>query len=135
ARRCLPPGAHGRRPAPRMARRPDPRPPNQGCRLKDPRVDALAQILVRYSTKVEPGDVTVIQSTTIAEPLVQAVYEEVLRAGGYPVFQVAPTGAQAAFFDLARDDQLDFVPAPQRWEYTAPEQRLSLVAPTITQLT
>ena len=67
--------------------------------MKDPRIDALAQILVRYSTKVQPGDVTVIQSTTIAEPLVQAVYEEVLRAGGHPVFQITPEGAQAAFYD------------------------------------
>ena len=35
--------------------------------MKDPRIDALAQILVRYYTKVQPGDVTVIQSSTIAE--------------------------------------------------------------------
>ena len=43
--------------------------------MRDQRADALAQILVRYSTGVKKGDVCVIQSTTTAEPLVQAVYE------------------------------------------------------------
>ena len=53
--------------------------------MRDQRAEALAQILVRYSTHVEKGDVCVIQSTTAAEVLVQAVYEEVLRAGGHPI--------------------------------------------------
>src|SRR3982751_4628845 len=96
--------------------------------MKDPRVEALAQILVRYSTKVEPGAVTGIQSSTIAEPLVQAVYEEVLRAGGHPVFQIAPTGAQPAFYELAGDDQLDFVAPPQRWAYTDSDVRIAIMA-------
>src|SRR4051812_29428255 len=111
-----------------MAGRPDPRARSQGGRLKDPRVEALAQILVRYSTNVQPGDVTVIQSTTIAEPLIQAVYEEVLRAGGHPVFQVTPTGAQSAFFEPGGDAQLDFVAAPQRWTYPASDVRIAIMA-------
>jgi aminopeptidase len=101
--------------------------------LKDPRIEALAQILVRYSTKVEPGDVTVIQSTTIAEPLLQAVYEEVLRARGHPVFQITPTGAQAAFYDLASDDQLDFIAAPQRWTYAESDVRIAIMAEANTR--
>ncbi len=52
--------------------------------MRDQRAEALAQILVRYSTRVQKGDVCVIQSTSAAEVLVQAVYEEVLRAGGSP---------------------------------------------------
>ena len=58
--------------------------------MRDQRAEALAQILVRYSTKVTKGDVCVIQCTTTAEPLVQAVYEEVLRAGGLPILQHHP---------------------------------------------
>ena len=60
--------------------------------MKDQRAEALAQILVRYSTHVEKGDVCVIQSTTAAEVLVQAVYEEVLRAGGHPIIQLTHRG-------------------------------------------
>jgi aminopeptidase len=101
--------------------------------LKDPRVDALAKILVRYSTDVQPGDVTVIQSTTIAEPLVQAIYEEVLRAGGNPVFNISPDGAQAAFYELAGDDQLDYVAPPLQWGYTEADVRIAVLAEANTR--
>jgi aminopeptidase len=101
--------------------------------VKDPRIDALAQILVRYSTRVQPGDVTVIQSTTTAEPLVQAIYEEVLRAGGNPVFNLSPEGAQAAFFDHANDDQLDFVAPPLAWGYTDADVRIAVLAEANTR--
>ena len=78
--------------------------------MRDHRADALAQILVRYSTQVSKGDVCVIQSTTAAEVLVQAIYEEVLRAGGLPVMQLTSEGAKSAFFELAGPEQLDWVP-------------------------
>jgi len=64
--------------------------------MRDQRAEALAQILVRYSTRVQKGDVCVIQSTSAAEVLVQAVYEEVLRAGGHPIIQLSTTSAQSA---------------------------------------
>jgi aminopeptidase len=83
--------------------------------VRDSRAEALAQILVRYSTRVQEGDVCVIQSTTPAEVLVQAVYEEVLRAGGRPILQLSTEGAQAAFFDLASDDQLDWIAPTSEW--------------------
>ncbi len=94
--------------------------------MRDQRVDALAQILVRYSTKVRPGDTCVIQSTTAAEALVQAVYEEVLRAGGLPIMQLTTDEAQAAFFRLASDEQLDWVPPPVEW--TAEHADVRIVA-------
>src|SRR5215207_9513046 len=81
----------------------------------DHRVEALAQILVGYSTKVKTGDVCSIAASTAAEPLVQAVYEEILRAGGLPVMQLQPSGAQAAFFELAGDEQLDWVAPTTEW--------------------
>jgi aminopeptidase len=101
--------------------------------VKDPRQRALAEILVRYSTKVQPGDVTVIQSTTTAEPLIQEIYEEVLRAGGHPVFQITPDGAQAAFYDLASDEQLEFVAPPQAWTYTDSDVRIAVMAEANTR--
>lgn len=75
--------------------------------MRDHRAEALAQILVQYSTKVQDGDVCVIQGSTTAEPLVLAVYEEVLRAGGLPIIQMSPEEAPASFFKLASDAQLD----------------------------
>ena len=96
--------------------------------MRDQRAEALAQILVRYSTKVTKGDVCVIQSTTAAEPLVQAVYEEVLRAGGLPVMNITTSGAQAAFFDLASDDQLDWIPPTAEWAAENSDVRIAIMA-------
>jgi aminopeptidase len=96
--------------------------------VRDSRADALAQILVRYSTRVGKDDVCVIQSTTPAEVLVQAVYEEVLRAGGLPILQVSTEGAQAAFFDLATDTQLDWVPPTSEWIAENADVRIGIMA-------
>ena len=96
--------------------------------MRDQRADALAEILVRYSTRVERGDVCVIQAPTTAEPLVQAVYEEVLRARGLPVMQLAPESAAPAFYDLASDEQLDWVPPPARWAAESADVRIAVMA-------
>jgi len=96
--------------------------------VKDSRVEALAQILVRYSTKVQKGDVCVIQGTTTGEPLIQAVYEEVLRAGGLPVMQLTTEQAQAAFFELASDEQLDWVQPPAEWTAEHADVRIVVMA-------
>jgi aminopeptidase len=96
--------------------------------VRDQRADALAQILVRYSTEVREGDVCVIQSTTNAEPLVQAVYEEVLRAGGLPIMQLATEGAAPAFYDLASDTQLEWIPPTSQWVADHADVRIAIMA-------
>jgi aminopeptidase len=96
--------------------------------VRDQRADALARVLVGYSTGVREGDVCVIQSTTTAEPLVQAVYEEVLRAGGLPTLLLSTEGAAAAFYELASDDQLDWVAPTARWAVENADVRIAIMA-------
>lgn len=99
----------------------------------DQRAQALAQILVRYSTGVKRGDVCVIQSSTVAEPLVVAVYEEVLRAGGHPVVQLTPDGALASFYALASDEQLGWIAPTARWAAEEADVRIAIMADTNTR--
>ena len=101
--------------------------------MRDQRADALARVLVRHSTQVREGDVCVIQSSTTAEPLVQAVYEEVLRAGGLPVLQLATEGAAAAFLELASDEQLDWIPPTARWSVEEADVRIGIMASANTR--
>ena len=96
--------------------------------MRDQRAEALAQILVRYSTKVTKGDVCIVQGTTTAEPLVLAVYEEVLRAGGLPILQMTPDEAQASFFGLASDEQLDWIPPTAEWAAENADVRIAIMA-------
>ncbi len=52
----------------------------------DSRILKMAQVLIRYSTRVQPGERVLIRATSpAAEPLCQALYDEALRAGGLPV--------------------------------------------------
>ncbi|MGQ9710345.1 MAG: aminopeptidase [Anaerolineae bacterium] len=77
--------------------------------MTDPRAEQLAAVLVQYSTSVQPGDLVVIQGSPEAAPLLLAIYEEVLKAGGHPHLLVGLPGAEEAFFRLASDAQLDFI--------------------------
>src|SRR3954447_16396905 len=101
--------------------------------MRDQRAEALAQIMVRYSTRVEKGDVCVIQSSTAAEPLVQAVYEEVLRAGGLPIMQLTTEAAASAFYELASDEQLDWVPPTSTWAAENADVRIAIICEVNTR--
>jgi aminopeptidase len=96
--------------------------------MRDQRADALASILVNYSTGVKKGDVCLVQGPTTAEPLLQCVYEHVLRAGGLPIFQIAPEGAMPAFYELASDEQLDWIPPTAMWAVENADVRLAIMS-------
>jgi aminopeptidase len=74
----------------------------------------LAQILVGYSTAVRPGDRVAIESTTNAESLVRALYEQTLVHGGHPHLLLRLPDQDKIFLERASDAQLDFTPAFQR---------------------
>jgi aminopeptidase len=80
--------------------------------MSDPRIDKLADVLVRYSVAVQPGDKVVIRGDELAAPLLKAVYARVLQAGGHPLMQVALEGTEELFYRYASDEQLQFVPDP-----------------------
>jgi aminopeptidase len=101
--------------------------------LKDQRVEALARTLVRYSTDVKEGDVCLIEGETAAEPLLLAIYEEVLRSGGLPIANLTMQGQAPSFYQLASDTQLDWVPPPARWAADEADVRFRILAETNTR--
>lgn len=51
----------------------------------DLRIEKMAQVLVNFSTEVQPSDHVLIRAMSpLAEPLVQAIYQETLRVGAHP---------------------------------------------------
>lgn len=96
--------------------------------MRDPRVENLAKILVRYSSEVEKGDVVRIAGTSSGEPLLLAIYEEVLRAGANPVLTMMPEEAAASFYRLADDDQLDWIAPPLKWAYEEADVVISVIS-------
>ncbi len=82
--------------------------------MEDPRVAKLAEVLVDYSTEVQPGDKVVISGTPLAEPLLKAVYRRVLEAGGHPLMLPTLPGLDELLYDVGSDEQLEYIPEPVR---------------------
>jgi aminopeptidase len=79
-------------------------------KLTDLRLQKVAQILVDHSTQVGNGDKVAITASTAAEPLVKALYNQILERGGYPHVLFDFEGQDEVYFGKADDHQLDFVP-------------------------
>ena len=75
--------------------------------MKDQRILNLAKTLVRYSVAAKSKEVITIDSTPEAAPLVEAVYEELLSAGAYPVVRMAPASLQEIFFKNGKPHHFD----------------------------
>jgi aminopeptidase len=101
--------------------------------MRDPRVENLAGILVHYSTKVKEGDTCVIEGSTAGEPLIAAVYEAVLGAGGHPVMALSLPGQLPAFFKHASDTQLEWVSPTATWAAEEADCRIAVGAETNTR--
>jgi aminopeptidase len=99
----------------------------------DPRVANLARILVGYSTEVAEGETCVIEGPTAAEPLIAAVYEEVLRAGGNPVVSLSMEGQSATYFRAASDAQLEWISPLSEWASEHADCRIAVGADTNTR--
>jgi aminopeptidase len=74
--------------------------------LTDPRIEKMADVLVRYSLDVQPGQTVTITGTTAAAPLIQAVYKRVLQAGAFPYVLVEVPGLKELLLRMGNDEQL-----------------------------
>src|SRR5690349_1308789 len=76
--------------------------------MRDARIDKLAAVLVNYSTAVKKGDVVRIGGEAPGLPLMEALYEQTLLAGGHPFVQVTTDTIDDALFRLGTDAQIGY---------------------------
>jgi aminopeptidase len=101
--------------------------------MRDPRVTNLARILVRYSLGLTKGETCLIEGPVAGEPLIAAVYEEVLRAGGHPVVAISFEGQAVTYLRGASDAQLDWISPLSRWAAHEADCRIAIGADTNTR--
>jgi aminopeptidase len=77
--------------------------------MADPRVEAVARILVDYSVDIQSGEFVVIQGTPDSAPLILAAYQRVLERGGHPWLRLGLDDTAEILYKYASDEQLDFV--------------------------
>ncbi|NJC28441.1 aminopeptidase [Neolewinella antarctica] len=68
-------------------------------------LQAYASLLVNYCVELQPGERLFVSSTTLAAPLIAALQEAVLKAGGHLEYHLAVEGSAAAYRDYASPEQ------------------------------
>ena len=101
--------------------------------MRDPRAENLSRILVGYSTGVKEGEVVSIDGESAAEPLLAAVYEEVLKAGAHPILNMSMEGQSAIYYKHASDRQLEWVSPVSEWIVENVDVRIAVGASTNTR--
>jgi aminopeptidase len=77
--------------------------------MPDPRVQKLAEVLVRYSLELKPGEEFILESSPIAQDLNLAIYQEAVLAGSHVIAVNDLPGAEEILYHYATDEQLDYV--------------------------
>jgi len=72
-------------------------------------IKKYAQLLVHYSLNLKEGEKILIQTTTLAEELVAAVYKECLKIGALVEIQFEFEEKEDSFWDLANEKTIQYV--------------------------
>lgn len=78
--------------------------------MSDPRVQKFAQLLAHYSIYAKKGETIGVEGPDTTAPLMEAVYEELLRAGAFPILRMTPARATEIFFKSGQPRHFDSVP-------------------------
>jgi aminopeptidase len=96
--------------------------------LADPRVERLADVLVNYSTSVEPGQLVLLETTPLAAPLLRALYRGVLEAGGHPQTRLGFEGAAEALLAEGSEEQIEWLNPMRVEDFEQADVRISVEA-------
>ena len=77
--------------------------------MRDQRLDKLADVLVNYSVKVQPGQLVRIRGDAVGTKLLEAIYEAVLKAGAHPQLRITSDACADIFMQTASEEQLKYV--------------------------
>ncbi|HET8523343.1 MAG TPA: aminopeptidase [Thermomicrobiales bacterium] len=101
--------------------------------MADPRLDVWAKALAGYSVEVRPGQTVAIVGSTAGEPLLRALYREVLNRGGFPVMLPSLPGLTADLLKQASDEQLEFITPIERFMREQADVSIMVLADTNTK--
>ena len=96
--------------------------------MSDIRVEKLAELVVNYSVRVKKGDKVVIQGDGVAEPLLKAIYANVVKNGGYPYILASFPWAEELMYKYGTDEQLEFVNEPTKLIYNTYDCRIVVLS-------
>lgn len=74
--------------------------------MQDPRLASLANVLVNYSTRLQPGEKVGILGPLAAEPLMVEIYRYALQAGALPELVFRSERATEIHLREGNDEQI-----------------------------
>lgn len=74
--------------------------------MKDPRVAKLADVLIGYSTRVQPGEKVLVEAYDIPDDVIAVFVERIAEAGGLPFVTVKRNKILRALYKNASEEQM-----------------------------
>ncbi len=81
--------------------------------MNDPRIQSLASILVHYCVDAREGQQIGVSGTSLAEPLLEAVCEELYKTGAFPALRMSPPNLQEKLFKSGKPNLFTTLPSYQ----------------------
>jgi aminopeptidase len=97
-----------------------------------PDPDALAELLCDWCLELAPGHQVLLNTTTLALPLVCSLHRAVLQRDAWPLVRVNPPSLAADFYRYATDRHLDSFAAAELIEMQSVDAVLAVDAPANT---
>jgi len=103
--------------------------------MQDPRIRNLAKVLVHYSLgiKIRKGMTVSVTATSAAEPLVVAVYEELVRAGAFAAIQMSPPGLTEILYAHGQDHHFSTLTPIQKSTVKLSDASIRIMSETNTR--
>ncbi|MFW5991815.1 MAG: aminopeptidase [Halanaerobiaceae bacterium] len=94
----------------------------------NPMVKKYAEVLVNYSLDVKKDDEVLIQGNLLSEPLVKAIYRQIILNGGHPTVMTQFEGQEEIFYKNASEEQLNYQSPFQKYLYENVDARIYIIA-------
>lgn len=101
--------------------------------MRDPRLNRMASVIVHYSLEIKPEETVWMAGDLGALPLMEALYEEMIRAGAYVKSDFHPPGWEEIFYRHANEHQLTHTCPFYLHAATICDKRIRIIGPTNTR--
>jgi aminopeptidase len=96
-------------------------------------LERWARALVGFSAPVKAGNTVVITGGVAGEPLMRAVYKEVIRVGAYPIVAPVFSGLSAELLKAGSDEQLKYITPIEKFLRREADVVVTIMADTNTK--
>jgi aminopeptidase len=105
----------------------------KGFPMRDPRLTKMAQVIVHYSLNVQPNNLVWMAGEIGGLPLMEALYEQLIKAKAQVKTTLIPAGWDEIFFKHATHEQLTATCPFTLHEASLCDKRIRVIGPTNTR--